>query len=489
MTFGLYANSCDQNINNSVLSDAILHVKDRAIVDFKGNPIRLRGIYTRATWLGSEEEVEWFKDWGVNFVRILLTHDDNYWDVVNDGKVDLNKRCILREENLKHMDERVNWLEKNQIYFMVEVHWRALGIDDNLVEPELLKEQFSKFYKSLAQRYKHLNYLVGYCMFSEIYVAPQYYENYKEICTAIVDAVREADPGRIVSMSGVQTSAPSSLIDEIHIERESIIYDFHFYSPKMFTHYRSYYGDLRYPGWIADGWATNIQLIDSNYLKNKLNTALKFSKKWNVPIWCGEFGAFGNAPDNSSHRWERDMYKLFEENNINWILWTWKSGRKDVPDRWKKFWKGTANISYITIVPHGGPFSKSIDIQIQHTLDEVEIRYTLDGTEPKSNSLLYEKPFKIFDEITVKAAAFKNKKIVTSIDSASFYQLPLQIPENPKKLSSGLKYYYYEGDNEQISNFENLEPVKIGVSDKFDRSMINREDKIAIKFTGYIDIP
>lgn len=212
-----------------------LHAAGRRVVNQQGNEVGLRGIYSRAEWLASEQEVRWFKGWGVNFVRLLLTYDKDYWQVVNGGKFDLSKRCILREENLPEMDTKVQWLEDNRIYYMIEVHWRALGLNDQLDEPELLAEQLAAFYRRVAERYRHLDYLMGYCMFSEIVVEPADYADYRKICTAIVDAVREVDAGRIMSVTGVQTSGPGSLIDAVRVDRPNIIYDLHYYAPKMFT--------------------------------------------------------------------------------------------------------------------------------------------------------------------------------------------------------------------------------------------------------------
>jgi len=316
-----------------------LTVNGRNIVDSNGNIMKLRGIYTRAEWLSSEQEVEMFKSWGINFVRILLTFDPNYWQTVNDGKKDINKRCILLEENLRHMDQRIAWLEKNKIYFMMEIHWRALGVEDNLAKPDLLSKQCAQMYEILAKRYSGANYLVGFCTFSEIHISPHLYNDYNKIRKTIVDTVHKVDERFIVSLTGTWWGSVGSLSDKIYIDKPNTIYDFHFYSPRKFTHYRASYGDLKYPGNMPIGWLNRAKLVDINYLGKELKPAIDFSKKWNVPVWCGEFGAFNNAPDNSSDRWMRDVAEIFEKNSISWIIWRWKPGLQNVPDVWKELWQ------------------------------------------------------------------------------------------------------------------------------------------------------
>lgn len=55
-----------------------------------------------------------------------------------------------------------------------------------------------------------------------------------------------------------------------------------------------------------------------------------------------------------------------------------------------------------------GPHDKVVTIEVD--APEAEIRYTLDGTEPDMNSMLYELPFVINPQQNVKAAAFRNGK-------------------------------------------------------------------------------
>ena len=468
--------------------DVRLRIVDRQIVDGSGQSVPLRGIYSRAEWLKSEQEVKQFKRWGVNFVRLLLTYDKDYWQVVNNGEFDVQKRCMLRDENLPEMDMKVRWLEDNQIYYMVEVHWRALGLTDELDEPELLADQFSSFYRRLAQRYRHLDYLMGYCMFSEIYVKPADYADYRKICTAIVDAVHEVDPGLIMSVTGVQTSGPGSMVDAIHVDRPSVMYDFHFYSPTMFTHYRKVYGDLRYPGWIADGYAGGVTLVDLDYLEDCLAPALRFSRKWCVPIWCGEFGAFNHAPDNSSERWERDMVRLFERERIPWIFWTWRPDRTDVPTYWKELWWQEAPDYRTVIVPHGGPFAGSTEVRLRSWLDGAEIRYTLDGREPDEESALYTKPFRLETNTTVRARAFKGGVKNCPVDVASFYELPMRQAENPNHVAPGLRYWYHEGQTQPLDDLESQPATRTGIAPQFDRSVMLQENNVSLKFSGFLEI-
>ena len=466
-----------------------LRVQNRHIVDLMGQPVKLRGIYTRAEWLGTEQEAQWFKDWGVNFVRILLSYDRDYWKIVNDGKIDNKKRGILREENLLEMDKKLLWLEERGIYFIIEIPWQWYGIRQNLEQPELLAQQCAKMYGTLARRYNKLKYLIGFCMFSEIYIAPNLYRDYKHICTTIVDAIHDVDPTLIVSATGVRISAPDSFSFETLIDRPNVIYDFHHYDIKSFTHYRSYFGDMRYPGRVPHGFSRQSYYLDKKLNEIFISPAISFSNRYNVPIWCGEFGAFNDAPDGSSDRWMRDVCRILEQNGIPWIIWTWRKGADDVPQLWKDLWQGKIDYNEVAISPHGGTFTDELTV----TIDSWKcgrIYYTLDGTEPDKSSTLYKKPFRIKTTMTIKARMICDDGTQGPVDATVFNfggLRPAQLAKEGKP-ASGLQYAVYNTAAEKIEDLDLNEPESVGVTEDFNGVKLDRTENKTIVYKGLIDI-
>jgi len=469
--------------------NARLRVNGTRLVDGNGNEVRLRGIYSREEWLSSEQEAQWFKDWGVNFVRFLLAFDPNYWQVVNDGQVDLNKRCILRDENIQKTKAKCQWFEKRKIYFIMEVPWRWYGIDEKFEKPELLAQQCARMYKELAENFREFDYLIGFCTFSEAYVAPQYYGDYKKIVTAIVDSVHETDPSRIVSATGVRTSGPDTLVLENVIDRPNVIYDFHYYDIKSFVAYRPYFGDMRYPGRIPHGFSCRSYYLDKKLQETYIAPALSFSARYEAPVWCGEFGAFNDAPDGSSDRWMRDVCRILETNHVPWIIWTWKKDMKDVPQVWKDLWQGKLDYNEVAISPHGGRFTDKLSVGVDAWVRDGEIRYTLDGTEPNELSELYKGPFKVDKPTTVKARLVRKGAKHGPVDMAVFEFGGLKPLELSEEKSAGLQYTMYDMAAEKIEDLKYKEEKKTGVCRDFrDIQLKESEDKTVI-YEGLIDIP
>jgi endoglucanase len=471
--------------NNSVR----LRVHETDIVDGNGNKVKLHGIYSREEWLQSEQEVVHFKEWGVNFVRLLLGFDHDYWKTVNNGKVDLKKRCILRDENIQRTKTKCQWLEKQKIYFIIEVPWKWYGIDQEFDKPELLKEQCGRMYKTLAENFTGFEYLMGFCMFSEIYIIPENYKRYRDVCTAIVDAVHEVDPRIIMSSTGVKVSGPDGLIEPTLIDRPNMIYDFHYYDIKTFVAYRRWFGDMRYPGRVPHGFSGRSYYLDKKLNETFISPAVSFSKRYNVPIWCGEFGAYNNAPDGSSDRWMRDVCRIFEKNDIPWIVWAWDIGMTDVPQQWKDLWQGKLDNNEVEINPHGGRFTDELPVQIDSWTRDGNIYYTTDGTEPNEHSKLYTGAFKVNKTTTVKASIIHQDKSRGPIDKTVFEFGGLKPFELKGEVLPGLRYSIFNAAGGKVEELKLEKAEKTGTINDIGDVHLNNSDSKTVVYEGLIDIP
>jgi uncharacterized repeat protein (TIGR03806 family) len=56
----------------------------------------------------------------------------------------------------------------------------------------------------------------------------------------------------------------------------------------------------------------------------------------------------------------------------------------------------------------GGEFARPIHVELKHPVQGTTIRYTLDGTVPKSTAAVYDKPISISTPTTLRAKAFKS---------------------------------------------------------------------------------
>lgn len=65
--------------------------------------------------------------------------------------------------------------------------------------------------------------------------------------------------------------------------------------------------------------------IDTADLRSRIRPALDFAKKYNVPLWVGEFSAARNCgPEGYQAASVAERIKLFEENGISWTYWNYR---------------------------------------------------------------------------------------------------------------------------------------------------------------------
>ncbi len=134
----------------------------------------------------------------------------------------------------------------------------------------------------------------------------------------------------------------------------------------------------------------------------------------------------------------------------------------NVADEWQKagMWDNNSIFETVRIVPWGKPgrpyfFEKSTIVTLTAPwLEKVEIRYTLDGSEPNKASSLYSGPLTISETKTLRTAAFRSGKLVSIPTDAFFVCLPPS-PPKPDIILDDLDYGIdpFARINEDFSKF------------------------------------
>jgi uncharacterized repeat protein (TIGR03806 family) len=83
---------------------------------------------------------------------------------------------------------------------------------------------------------------------------------------------------------------------------------------------------------------------------------------------------------------------------------------------WINSMPGSQVLAPPTISPQGGTFAKPVEISLTESEPGAAIRYTLDGSVPGTNDMLYEKPIKLSGPAVLRTRAFKEgfKRSITA---------------------------------------------------------------------------
>ena len=68
--------------------------------------------------------------------------------------------------------------------------------------------------------------------------------------------------------------------------------------------------------------------------------AIEVAKKYNLQLFCGEWGVFEPVDRELAYKWTKDMLTVFKENNIAWTTWCydadfgfWDQEKHDFKDK------------------------------------------------------------------------------------------------------------------------------------------------------------
>lgn len=156
-------------------------------------------------------------------------------------------------------------------------------------------------------------------------------------------------------------------------------------------------------------------------------------------------------------------------------------------------------------LPEQNVFTDTLEVTIVSQTPHVEIRYTIDGSEPTALSPLYTAPFKIEKTCQVQARAFRSTgrseeqtipfttdgTRVSDISFAQFSKVRMSGAVKVKEVKPGLNFEYMEGRWMQLFGSADRLPAKSSgsVENLLDVSMRQSDGPFAVRYTGYLEVP
>ena len=151
--------------------------------------------------------------------------------------------------------------------------------------------------------------------------------------------------------------------------------------------------------------------------------------------------------------------------------------------------KGMPDISNPPVIQaEYNQFIKDIKVKVTSDRPNVEIRYTTDGSTPSDKSPLYKNPILLKESATITARCFRNREAVSAPIADSFTKVVPAPSQEVKNAAKGIAYSYYEGDWDKVPDFNELKPVKEGVSNTIDVAPKQKPEYFAFDYAGYIKL-
>lgn len=134
-------------------------------------------------------------------------------------------------------------------------------------------------------------------------------------------------------------------------------------------------------------------------------------------------------------------------------------------------------------------FVDVINVNIFSDRDNVEIRFTLDGSMPDINSPLYTEPLLLDRTTPLAARCFRDSKPVSDSSFALIQKVDPLPPVKTDQVVPGLLCKYYEGEWDSLPDFAAITPMKSISVPNFDLSPRLHDDYYGFMYEGFIQIP
>lgn len=287
----------------------------------------------------TRDDIEYIKSLGFDHVRIPMD-EEQMW----------NEAGAREADAFALLDSGLQWAYDNGLRAIVDLHilrsHHFNAEEKPLWTDTTEQEQFIDLWRDLSTALnKWPETMVAYELMNEpVADDPELWNN---LVARAVTAIRELEPTRKIVI-GSNRFQSAHTFDELKLPEKdtNIVLSYHFYEPFLLTHYQAgwtflddYKGPVQYPGQLipAEAWndiSPDYQqrlgnLKDKTYnketLKNMMAKPFNKAEKTGFILYCGEFGVIDNAPREDMLNWYRDMIAVFEENNVAFANWDYKS--------------------------------------------------------------------------------------------------------------------------------------------------------------------
>lgn len=289
----------------------------------------------------TEEDIEKIRTMGVDHIRIPVD-----FELIEDEKGN------VLEDGHTYLRNGINWCLKNNLNVVLDLHKTAGYVFDDaeysniFFESEALQERFINLWKELATRYGNQPDRIAFELLNEV-VDADAAEKWNAIAKRAIEAIRVISPNVWIIFGGTRNNSVVSVKELGKPYDERIVYNFHCYEPLMFTHQGAYWIEnmpadykVNYPESIGHYVSETERLIDpffaypikhidpntigKDFFRTFFKEAIDVAEKYNVPLYCGEYGVIDLADPEATLRWFEDIHAVFEEFKIARTVWTYK---------------------------------------------------------------------------------------------------------------------------------------------------------------------
>lgn len=276
------------------------------------------------------QDFEDIRSLGVDCTRLYIRFEE-----YSSGEPDY----IIPDWLWKNIDDAVAWCTELKMYMIIDFHNDCDG--DSKTRPDVEKV-LTKIWPQIANRYKDSSEYIIYEIMNEPHFRSGNLEadisKWNKIQGKILKLIRTIDTKHTVIVGAESWNSVTALLKLPDYKDDNIIYNFHDYTPMLFSHQGASWTIFKYltgvpfpydknkmPPFPKDPGAKDLRWDYDNYERDSsenvlckpLDEAVKLANKRGVALMCNEWGVSMQYADNAERiNWYRMKAKWMDDRNI-----------------------------------------------------------------------------------------------------------------------------------------------------------------------------
>ena len=288
-----------------------------------------------------ESDIKKIADTGADHLRLPI----DYSIIENEDGTD-------KPNGYVQIDNCVKWCQKYGLNMVLDLHKAAGYIFDEADDckgffyDDGLKARFKKLWDKLSKRYGMYPDSVAFELLNEV-VDIEVSEVWNNLADETIKVVRANAPKSWILIGGPFHNSVTTVKTLRPPVDDRIVFNFHCYEPLIFTHQAAYWvagmtDDFRisYPKDLGEYYKATEEVIgsffgelikgfdgvmcDVEFFKRYFSEAVEIAEKYNVPLYCGEYGVIDRADPEGTLNWYKDINAAFNEYGIGRAAWSYK---------------------------------------------------------------------------------------------------------------------------------------------------------------------
>lgn len=288
-----------------------------------------------------ESDIAYIKRLNVDHIRVPM-----------DYSIIENEKGEEIKEGYSYIDNCIIWCKKYNLNMILDLH-KAPGyiFDDfencnDFFTNKNIQDRFTNLWIKLAKRYGKYHDMLAFELLNEV-VDCAYKDVWNDIVERTIKAIREYAPTSWILVGGTRFNSIVSIKELRKPYDNKIVFNFHCYEPLIFTHQGAYWingmpRDFRitYPKTLKEYDDLSHQhlpiqnrgvldgkgeiMCSKDFFLEFFKEAIEVSRKYDVPLYCGEYGVIDLADPEGTLNWYKDIHSAFETYNIGRAMWSYK---------------------------------------------------------------------------------------------------------------------------------------------------------------------